>query len=179
MKRNKAFCGSVRVPNKRAKLLASTLPAALALGWFGLFILFRGRSDLTCGQIFPPWTHETVRFHTSFADHDGLHAGSLMFRVGGSDDGSSNLRVPLCNHLDGICPTRPMRGMPQFDCAPQTESSHGQGELPCGEMTVRNAPTTRCTLHASIRSEHPAPPHALTERPHSNLPRVVGPARTQ
>ena len=37
--RNKAFCGSVRVLNNRAKLLASTLRAALdcqpALGWFG------------------------------------------------------------------------------------------------------------------------------------------------
>ena len=118
--RNKAFCGSVRVPNKRAKLLASTLRAAWdsqpALGWFG-FILFWGRRDLTCGQILPTWTHETVRFHTSLADHDGLHDGSLMFFVDGSDDGSSNFGVPLCNHLDGICPTRPVRSMPLFDCA--------------------------------------------------------------
>ena len=30
---------------------------------------------------------------------------------------------------------------------------------------TRNAPTGRCTPHASSRSGRPAPPHALTERP--------------
>ena len=40
------------------------------------------------------------------------NTGFHMLHVDGSDESSSNLRVSLCDHLDGIGPTRPLRGMP-------------------------------------------------------------------
>ena len=66
----------------------------------------------------------------------------FKFRVDNTDDGSSNLRVPVCDHLDGICPARPMCGMSQFDCAPQTESSHGR-EVTCCFGRTRDGTSIR------------------------------------
>ena len=93
-----AFCGSV--PNRRAKLLASFCGVL----WTATSLV--RKADFTCGKILPTWAHETVCFHTPLADHWVPHIAR------GSDESSSNLRVSLCDHLDGIGPTRPLRGMP-------------------------------------------------------------------
>ena len=76
------------------------------------------------GEVRPHRADESSLLQTGLTGKDGLDAGCFVTVVNRLDDPLCDLRVTFIHHLDGIGPTRPMRGESEFRCTaePQTAS---------------------------------------------------------
>ena len=113
-----------------SKLRDSTTRAAFdchpTLGWFGSTSSWSGSASASALPL--ARSAHTGLLQTGLTGKDGLDAGCFVTVVNRLDDPLCDLRVTFIHHLDGVGPTRPMRGESEFRCTaePQTASCQRQ-----------------------------------------------------